>query len=62
MATDPREPHSCSPNGRGLEPDEWYENVDPDELRTQLHRKGFEVVVFETHDRGDLYALAWKVK
>ena len=57
-ATHGRAPHSAI-DGGNVRPDEFYRNVDPVNLLTDLEVIGYEPVHFETHhDRGDLYLLA----
>lgn len=59
MATDPREPHSCTPgNDPPVAVDEWYQNIAPEELKMELENRAFFVEDFGTHPRGDLYAFA----
>ena len=60
-ATEPRLPHSAG-DGHNLEPDEdeYYENVDPEDLYIALEESGFSVDQLIKHPRGDLYAKAWK--
>lgn len=41
MAGPGREPHSAA-GKRYMEPDEWYRNVEPDELETWLKEAGFD--------------------
>lgn len=57
-ATGDRAPHSAL-DGNAVRPDEWYRNVDPDQLRGALERAGFRVLEWRVvASAGDLYALA----
>lgn len=61
MAAPGRAPHSAF-DGGPLRGDEWYGNVDPDELARTLERVGFGKVEVDTSNFGDVYALAWKAR
>lgn len=56
-ACDPREPHSAI-DGLGVRPDEYYGNVDPDDLKSWL--RGVNVEYLGVLPRGDLQCLAVK--
>lgn len=56
-ASDPREPHSAV-DGFGLRDDEYYGNVDPEDLAVALLRAGFKGSVVESDPRGDVYGKA----
>lgn len=59
MATDPREPHSCTPgNDPPLAANEWYQNVSLSMLKLALQMRNFHIEEIRTHPRGDLYAFA----
>lgn len=59
-ACDPREPHSGIDGAvNGVRDDEWYANVDPDELRA-LAEHLFDEVTVQVLDRGDVRLTAWK--
>ena len=57
MATDPRQPHGI--NGERDPGSQFYQNVDPDQLREWL--QPMLIADFQVHrERGDLYVLAVK--